>query len=112
VNTRYEYYKPAHASIVSRQYSGNAHGIIKGIGVVNCVYFNPKPNPFWLIDYRIFNPDEDAKSKLDHVLDMLKQLDPSQINYRIVLMDSWYAVTDLFTWLIAKQKLFYCNSQS
>ena len=28
--------------LVRRQYSGNAHGIIKGIGVVNCVYFNPK----------------------------------------------------------------------
>ena len=24
--------------LVKRQYSGNAHGIIKGIGVVNCVY--------------------------------------------------------------------------
>ncbi len=24
------------------QYSGNAHGLIKGIGVVNCLYVNPK----------------------------------------------------------------------
>ncbi|MEO6351496.1 MAG: hypothetical protein ABIO19_08755 [Burkholderiaceae bacterium] len=27
--------------LVRRQYSGNAHGIIKGIGVVTCVYVNP-----------------------------------------------------------------------
>jgi hypothetical protein len=27
--------------LVRRQYSGNAHGLIKGIGVVNCVYVNP-----------------------------------------------------------------------
>lgn len=27
---------------VRRQYSGNAHGVIKGIGVVTCVYVNPK----------------------------------------------------------------------
>lgn len=26
--------------LVRLQYSGNAHGLIKGIGVVNCVYFN------------------------------------------------------------------------
>ncbi|MEO8408645.1 MAG: hypothetical protein ABI476_09470, partial [Oxalobacteraceae bacterium] len=26
--------------LVRRQYSGNAHGIIKGIGVVMCVYVN------------------------------------------------------------------------
>ena len=27
--------------LVRRQYSGNAHGLIKGIGMVNCVYVNP-----------------------------------------------------------------------
>jgi SRSO17 transposase len=26
--------------LVRRQYSGNAHDIIKGIGIVNCVYYN------------------------------------------------------------------------
>ncbi len=98
--------------LVRRQYSGNAHGIIKGIGVVNCVYFNPLTNQFWLIDYRIFNPDEDGKSKIDHVADMLKQLSSRQISYQIVLMDSWYAVTSLFKWLIDEQKTFYCPIKS
>ena len=98
--------------LVRRQYSGNAHGIIKGIGVVNCVYFNPTTNQFWLIDYRIFHPDQDGKSKLDHVLEMLTQLAPRQISYQTVLMDSWYAVSDLFKWLIAKQKTFYCPIKS
>ena len=28
--------------MVRRQYSGNEHGILKGIGVVSCVYVNPK----------------------------------------------------------------------
>lgn len=28
--------------LVRRQYSGNAHGLIKGIGLVNCVYVNPE----------------------------------------------------------------------
>lgn len=40
--------------LVRRQYSGNAHGIIKGIGVVTCVYINPQLDDFWLSDYRIY----------------------------------------------------------
>ena len=36
--------------IVRRQYSGNEHGIVKGIGIVNCIYVNPKTLQFWVID--------------------------------------------------------------
>src|SRR5512147_1571682 len=39
--------------LVRRQYSGNAHGLVKGIGVVTCVYVNPELDQFWLVDYRI-----------------------------------------------------------
>ncbi len=53
--------------LVRRQYSGNARGIIKGIGVVTCVYVNPSTDQFWLIDYRIYDPEGDGKTKLDHV---------------------------------------------
>jgi hypothetical protein len=56
--------------LVRRQYSGNAHGVIKGVGVVTCVYVNPELDQFWLIDYRIYDPDGDGKSKLDHVQDL------------------------------------------
>ena len=35
------------------QYSGNAHGVIRGIGIVNCVYVNPDTEQFWVIDFRI-----------------------------------------------------------
>ena len=42
--------------LVRRQYSGNAHGVIKGIGVVNCVYVNPETEQFWIIDFRIYDP--------------------------------------------------------
>jgi hypothetical protein len=60
--------------MVRRQYSGNEHGAFKGIGVVSCVYVNPKVKKFWVIDYRIFNPDVDGKTKIDHVKDMLSNL--------------------------------------
>lgn len=98
--------------LVRNQYSGNAHGLIKGIGVVNCVYVNPKTNQFWLIDFRIFNPDADGKTKIDHVFDMLAQLKPRQISYQTVLMDTWYAVTQVFKWLQTEGKTFYCPLKS
>ena len=43
--------------LVRRQYSGNAKAVIKGIGVVTCVYVHPALDQFWLIDYRIYDPN-------------------------------------------------------
>ena len=50
---------------------GNEHQVIRGIGVVNCIYFNPKIEQFWIIDYRIYDPDTDKKNKIDHVEEMI-----------------------------------------
>src|SRR4051812_48485253 len=54
------------------QWSGNEKRPIRGIGVVSLVYVNPKTERFWIIDYRIFDPETDGKSKLDHVEEMLR----------------------------------------
>ena len=93
---------------VRHQYSGNAGGIVKGIGIVTCVYYNASLDRFWVIDYRIFDPDRDGKSKLDHVSEMLDSIERRQILFSTVLMDSWYATTALMTRLIEAEKLFYC----
>ena len=61
--------------------SGNAHGLIDGIGLVNCVYVNPDTDQFWLLDYRLFSPETDGKTKLDHVAEMLAQLAPRGISH-------------------------------
>ena len=95
--------------LVRRQYSGNAHNVIKGIGVVTCVYVNPKLDQFWLIDYRIYDPDGDGKSKLDHVREMLTNVvHQKQLPFHAVLMDSWYATTDLMLFIESLQKFYYC----
>lgn len=95
--------------IVRRQYSGNEHGVLKGIGVVSCVYVNPTLQRFWVIDYRIFNPDVDGKTKIDHVKDMLQSL----VYYKLlpfdtVLMDTWYAVHSLMLYIDSLDKIYYC----
>jgi hypothetical protein len=95
--------------LVRRQYSGNAHGVIKGIGVVTCVYVNPELQQYWIIDYRIFAPDQDGKTKLDHVKDMLDNvLLHKGLPVRTVLMDSWYATSALMAYIDSKKLVYYC----
>lgn len=99
--------------LVRRQYSGNAHGIVKGIGVVNCIYLNPENGEFWLIDYRIFDKENDGKSKLDHVRDMLDDVCKiKKTPFLWVLMDSWYATKELMLYIDSIGKKFYCPMKS
>lgn len=90
------------------QYSGNAHGIVRGIGVVTCVYYNPDVDQFYALDYRIFDPDRDGQSKLDHVWDMVEGLKVKNVAYGYVLMDSWYAVKALMLHIADLGKIYYC----
>jgi hypothetical protein len=95
--------------LVRSQYSGNAKAVIKGIGVVTCVYVNPEMDQFWLIDYRIYDPEGDGKSKLDHVQEMLTNgVYQKQLPFQAVLMDTWYATHDLMLFIESLQKLYYC----
>lgn len=95
--------------LVRRQYSGNAHAIIKGIGVVNCVYVNPQSGQYWVIDYRIYDLDGDGKSKLTHVSEMLANVvHHKKLPCRRVLMDTWYAARELMLFIESLGKIYYC----
>jgi hypothetical protein len=98
-----------HIESVRTQYSGNAHGIIRGIGLVNCIYINPETHEFWLIDYRIFDPERDGKTKVDHVQDMLNNAFYSkEISFKTVLVDTWYASNKFMLFVHKLGKYFYC----
>lgn len=96
--------------MVRKQYSGNAHGLVKGIGIVTCVYYQPKTQQFYALDFRIFDPEQDGKTKLDHVREMIDHLVFSRkIPFGTVLMDTWYSVTDLMLHIdLDLKKKFYC----
>lgn len=95
--------------LVRRQYSGNAHGVIQGIGVVTCVYVNPETDQFWIIDYRIYAPDDDGKTKLDHVLEMLRNvIYQKALPFWAVLMDTWYATKEVMLQIEQYGKIYYC----
>ena len=99
--------------LVRRQYSGNEHRVIKGIGVVTCVYVNPEIDEFWVIDYRIYDPGGDGKNKLEHVQDMLNNaIHDKQLPFQAVLMDTWYAERKLMLHIERLGKLYYCPLKS
>jgi hypothetical protein len=110
-----------HMALVRRQWSGNEHHVIRGIGVVTCVYVNPELDRFWVIDYRLYNPAGpagDGKTKPAHVAEMLAAaLDPAHPGYkgrggalpvRAVLMDAWYATRPLLRQIEALGHTYYC----
>ena len=100
-------------ALAKKQYSGNAGGIINGIGIVTCVYVNPALDRYWLIDYRIYDKQGDGKSKLDHVRDMLSVLVNSRkVAFSTVLMDSWYASKSLLLYIESLKKMYYCPLKS
>ncbi len=90
------------------QWSGNEKRPIRGIGVVSCVYVDPKTEQFWVIDYRIFDPDTDGKTKLDHAREMLRSAEHREIPFEAVLMDTWYAAKEIMLLIDKMQKTFYC----
>jgi len=78
--------------LVKLQYSGAEHGLVRGIGIVNLVHSAGSKQDFYPIDYRIYAPDQDGKSKNDHFMDMVKNaLSDKQILAKYILFDAWYA---------------------
>ena len=74
---------------VKLQYSGNVHGLVKGIGLVNPVHTNGCSGDFYPVNYRVYNPDSDGKTKNDHFQEMFRQASESQaIKARNIAFDS------------------------
>jgi hypothetical protein len=101
-----------HMDLVRRQYSGNEGRVIRGIGLVSCVYVNPDSGDFWLIDYRVFAPDEDGKNKHEHVRAMfmraLERQAQGRLSFQSVVMDTWYATNELMQLVDRHGKTFVC----
>ena len=58
---------------VKLQYSGNVHGLVKGIGLVNLVHTNGFEGDFYPVNYRVYDPESDGKTKNDHFREMFLQ---------------------------------------
>ena len=79
-------------ALVKLQYSGVEHGLVRGIGVVNLIHTNGQEQGFYPIDYRVYNPDGDGKSKNEHFRAMLlRACSEKGLQALTILFDAWYA---------------------
>lgn len=82
-------------ALVKKQYSGNEHGLVKGIGIVNMVHSSGKEGDFYPIDYRLYPPEVDGKTKNEHFQQMFtKACGSKNLKARKILFDCWYASVD------------------
>ncbi len=78
--------------LVKRQYSGNEHGLVKGIGLVNLLHSTGLEGEFCPIDYRVYAPEEDGKTKNEHFQEMFIRANADKrIKARRIAFDSWYS---------------------
>lgn len=72
------------------QYSGSEHDIVKGIGVLNMLW-KTEDGMFSPMDFRIYYPPEDGKTKNDHFREMLVLAKKRRVNPNAVIADTWYS---------------------
>lgn len=81
--------------VAQRQYSGNVHGVVTGIGLVNLVHSSGESGDFLPLDFRVYAPSQDGKTKNDHFQAMFNQVvEEGAIRARTLLFDSWYASSE------------------
>ncbi len=81
--------------VAKRQYSGNVHGMVTGIGLVNLVHSSGQAGDFLPLDFRIYAPDTDQLTKNEHFRAMFAQIvAEGKLQARTVLFDCWYAASE------------------
>jgi len=81
--------------LVKLQYSGAEHGLVRGIGIVNLVHSAGAKKDFYPIDYRIYAPDQDGKTKNEHFVEMVRNaIADKRLQAKQILFDTWYAAAD------------------
>ena len=79
---------------VGYQYSGNAHDVIAGIGMVNMLWCPTQGGEYLPVDFRIYDKQSDGKTKNAHFRDMLKVAKKRDFKPDAVVIDTWYSSLD------------------
>lgn len=78
--------------LAKTQYSGDEHGLLNGICLVNLLWTNTCE--YVPVDYRIYHKENDDKTKNEHLQEMLIRAKKRGFKPKFVLMDSWYSSID------------------
>lgn len=90
------------------QWSGLEGRVIKGIGVVNLTHVNQDKGTFHPIDYRLYNPDDDGRTKNQHFRDMiLNAKTRKDLKAKKILFDSWYSSVENLKFIHRLGMIFY-----
>jgi hypothetical protein len=90
------------------QWSGLEGRVIKGIGVVNLTYVSQDQETFQPLDYRLYNPDDDGKTKHQHFRDMLLNAKTRKdLKAKKSLFDSWYSSVENLKFIQRLGMIFY-----
>ena len=91
--------------LVKRQYSGNTHSLVKGIGIVNLVHSTGAE--YYPIDFRVYAPQADGLTKNEHFRDLLRRAYGEKgIQAQLILFDSWYAAAENLKFIHRLNKTF------
>ena len=99
--------------LVRAQYSGNEHRVVKGIGGVKLVHSGGQDEDCYPIDYRVYAPDVDGKTKNHHVREMfVNALDQQQLRAHTLLFDGGDASADNLTLIHRRKRIFFTTLKS
>jgi hypothetical protein len=99
--------------MVKLQYSGAVGGLVRGIGVLNLLHSSGAASAegeFYPLDYRIYDPAGDGKTKNQHFREMLlRAVSDKRLQAKTMLFDSWYASVDNLK-LLERLKRFFVTT--
>jgi len=99
--------------LVKAQYSGKEHRVVKGIGVVSLVHSSGEAGDFYPIDYRVYAPEVDGKTKNDHFAEMfVHAVEHKQVQARTILFDAWYAAAENLKLIHRRNWTFFTTLKS
>ena len=96
--------------LARKQYSGNEHGLVNGITLVNLLWTNEEQ--MIPVDYRIYQKEHDHKTKNDLFQEMIKKAKLRGFSPRYILMDAWYCGIDNLKYIRQQNWKFICNLKS
>src|SRR6266508_3541907 len=101
------------SELVRAQYSGNEQRVVRGIGIVSLVHSGGKEEDFYPIDYRVYAPDVEGKTKNDHRQEMfVNAIDQQQSRARTILFEGWYASAENLKLIHRRNWTFFTTLKS
>jgi hypothetical protein len=96
--------------LARKQYSGNEHGLVNGICLVNLRW--TEGAEYVPVDYRLYQKETDELTKNDHFRNRLDTAEKRGFEPASILMDCWYSSIENLKAIRKKKWHFICSLKS